>query len=65
MGTKLETAETDKAFPTAAQGLLLLGETIRRGFSFSSIAASGPRPRLIVISTVERHAGGLHIEVTG
>ena len=26
MGTKLETAETDKAFPTAAQGLLLLGE---------------------------------------
>jgi len=30
MGTKLETAETDKAFPTAAQGLLLLGETSNR-----------------------------------
>jgi hypothetical protein len=30
MGTKLETAETDKAFPTAAQGLLLLGEVIVR-----------------------------------
>jgi len=44
MGTKLETAETDKAFPTAAQGLLLLGDVILPGGTANS-ASPGDLPQ--------------------